>query len=160
MAQEVTRRMACTDRRPQASRHARGFTITELIVVMIIIVLLAGLAVKYVPDRIDEAKKSRTIADLAETQDSLEQYRLHVGDYPTQDQGLQALVEAPSSGSESTGSWRGPYLKKVPKDGWGRDLVYVRGGDGESFEIISYGKDGKEGGEGFNADISSLKDLQ
>jgi len=142
-------------RRLAANRHRSGFTITELIIVMIIIVLLAGLAVRFVPQRIDDGRRARTLADLSNVEKALDEFRLHVGRYPTQSEGLFALVEDPGSTSGAH-SWKGPYLKRLPVDGWSNEFVYVCPGRvSTDFDLYSLGKDGKEGGDEFDTDLST-----
>lgn len=127
-----------------------GFTLLELLVVMVIIGLLAG----YVAPRYfaevgkSEVKVARAQIDAFEK--ALESYRLNVGRLPTSEQGLEALMTQPSGVTK----WRGPYLKKsVPPDPWGKPYQYKQPGDHGDFDIVSLGRDGKPGGQGDDADI-------
>jgi len=130
----------------------RGFTLLELLVVMVIIGLLAG----YVGPRYfaqigkSEIKVARAQIDAFEK--ALDQYRLDIGRYPTTEQGLGALVSRPDNESR----WAGPYLKKsVPDDPWGNRYVYRSPGEHGEFDLLSYGKDGKPGGADEAADITN-----
>jgi len=129
-----------------------GFTLIELMVVLVILGILMGLVVPNVIGRGDEARVTAAQTDLKTIGQSLEMYRLHNSHYPSTDQGLEALASKPS-GSPEPKAWRGPYLKKVPKDPWGTPYGYIN--DNNSPEIISYGADSSEGGEDLNQDISS-----
>lgn len=131
-------------------QSSRGFTLLELLVVMVIIGLLVG----YVGPRYfaqigkSEIKAARSQIDAFEK--SVEQYRLDTGKFPSNEQGLNALFVRPSSEPR----WQGPYLKKMPPlDPWGNPYVYNNPGPNGDFEIISLGKDGVPGGEGEAADI-------
>ncbi|HSK30945.1 MAG TPA: type II secretion system major pseudopilin GspG [Candidatus Limnocylindria bacterium] len=134
------------------SSASAGFTLVELIVVVIIIGLLAGLVV---PQFIRQEEKATAKAAKAQIEllgTALDTYRLDVGRYPSTQDGLQALTQRPG-GVER---WDGPYLKKeVPADPWGKPYVYKSPGDHGPYDIISYGADGVPGGEGNNRDITS-----
>lgn len=130
----------------------RGFTLLEMLVVLVII----GLLTSYVAPRFfaqigrSEVKVAR--AQIEAFGKALDQYRLDVGRYPTTEQGLAALVSAP----ERQPRWQGPYLAKaLPKDPWGNDYAYFAPGSQGEYEILAYGRDGKPGGQGEDADISS-----
>ena len=132
--------------------RVRGFTLLELLVVMVIIGLLVG----YVGPRYfaqigkSEVKAARMQLDGFEK--ALEQYRLDTGHYPSSELGLEALVVRPASEAR----WQGPYLKKqVPVDPWGNPYIYRLGGPRGEFEILSFGKDGRPGGDGEAADIGN-----
>lgn len=130
--------------------RARGFTLLELLVVLLIIALLAGYVGPKVLSYADRAKVQTAQAQMKTLGDALVQYRLDTGSYPTTDQGLEALVKAPAG----VNAWHGPYLAKdVPNDPWGRPYQYhVPGRNGEA-EIVSLGRDGRTGGTGDDADI-------
>lgn len=135
------------------SRYRSGFTLIELMVVILILAILAALIVPRVVGRTGEAKRTKAATDIAQLSNSLQQFRLDNDRYPTTEEGLQALRQAP----EDTRNWRGPYLQKpLPPDPWGFDYVYeYPGTEGEdSFTILSFGKDGAPGGEGENADVT------
>jgi general secretion pathway protein G len=134
-------------------RSQGGFTLIELMVVILIIGLLATIVVQSLRGATDKAKRVKAEADISEIKTALDRYYLDVGSYPTGDQGLQALVSAPNTGnvSQGGGDYQGPYLEKLPPDPWGNQYVYQS--DGNSYVLKSYGADGVEGGTGKNADI-------
>lgn len=129
----------------------KGFTLIELMVVLVILGVIMGLVVPNVVGRGDEARVTAAQTDIKTIQQALEMYRLHNSHYPSTDQGLEALSSKPS-GSPEAKNWRGPYIP-VPKDPWGTPYAYIN--DGTSPEIISFGADSQDGGEGINQDISS-----
>ncbi|MDX1340856.1 MAG: type II secretion system major pseudopilin GspG [Reinekea sp.] len=129
-----------------------GFTLIELMVVLVILGIIMGLVVPNVIGRGDEARVTAAETDIQTIGQALEMYRLHNSHYPSTDQGLEALVSKPG-GSPEPKNWRGPYLPKTPKDPWGNPYGYIN--DGGSPEVISYGADNSEGGEGLNQDIST-----
>ncbi|OGI41233.1 MAG: type II secretion system protein GspG [Candidatus Muproteobacteria bacterium RBG_16_62_13] len=129
-----------------------GFTLMELLLVLVIIGLLAALVGPTLYQRIKPAKESAARAQIENFATALDSYLLDVGRYPTTQEGLKALRAKP----EGVDKWNGPYLKKdVPSDSWGNPFVYRAPGRNGGYEIISYGADGREGGEGDNADINS-----
>ncbi len=129
---------------------APGFTLIELMVVILIIGLLATIVVQNLRSATDKAKRVKAQADIAQIKSGLDRYYLDVGSYPSTDQGLNALVSAPTGGNVPH-DWQGPYLEKIPPDPWGNTYVYQS--DGNAYVLKSYGADGVEGGEGKNADI-------
>lgn len=130
-----------------------GFTLLELLVVVVIIGLLAGLVVPRYFDTLEKSKSKIARAQLDAFEKALEQYRLDVGSLPTNDQGLSALITAPTGVS----NWQGPYLKKaVPVDPWGHAYVYKLQHTAKDADVISYGADGQPGGTGEAKDISLL----
>lgn len=135
----------------------RGFTLIELMVVIVILGILAGLIVPNIMDTPDEAKQAKAKVDISAMETALKMYKLHNGNYPTTEQGLQALVEPPQTGDAPTNWKPGGYLEKgkVPADPWGGDYVYLSPGLHGDFDISSYGADGVPGGEGKNKDIHS-----
>ncbi len=140
-----------------ANRKPAGFTLIELLVVLVIIGILAGYVGPRIMGHPDEAKRTMAAAQISSLETALETYKLDNGTYPTTDQGLQALVAAPTSG-KVPGKWRkGGYMKKgkVPKDPWGNDYVYLSPGSHSDYDIISYGGDGESGGEDVDADINN-----
>ena len=129
---------------------SKGFTLLELLVVIVIIGLLAGYVAPRYFGQIGKSEVQVARAQIDSLEKALDQYRLDVRRYPSNEEGLEALMAKPAGAD----SWQGPYLKKaVPNDPWGRAYVYrVPGSKGE-FDLYSYGKDGKPGGTGEDADI-------
>jgi general secretion pathway protein G len=135
----------------------RGFTLIELMVVIVILGILAGLIVPRIMSRPEEARQAKARIQIESLETALKLYRLDNGSYPSTEQGLQALVEPPAVGT-LPGNWReGGYLEKgkVPKDPWDNEYVYLCPGTHDDYDIISYGTDGEPGGEGKNRDITS-----
>ena len=138
-------------------REERGFTLIELMVVLVILGILAGLIVPKFMGRPDEARRAKARIQVESLETALKLYKLDNGNYPTTEQGLKALVEAPTAGKLAT-NWReGGYLEKgqVPKDPWGNDFVYLCPGAHGDYDLSSLGADGEVGGEGKNKDINS-----
>ncbi len=136
---------------------SRGFTLIELMVVIIILGILAMYVGPKIMGRPEEAKQVKAKVDISALETALKLYKLDSGVYPSTEQGLQALVEKPETGNVPT-KWReGGYLEKnkVPKDPWGNEFVYISPGVHGDFDIISYGSDGVPGGEGQNKDINN-----
>jgi len=131
-------------------RRQDGFTLIELMVVILIIGLLATIVVQNLRSATDKAKRVKAQADLAQIKSGLDRYYLDNGSYPSSDQGLNGLVSAPGSGNVPK-DWGGPYLEKIPPDPWGNSYYYQS--DGNSYVLKSFGADGAEGGEGKNQDI-------
>jgi len=134
-----------------------GFTLIELMVVIVILGILAGLIVPRIMGRPDEARLLKAKIQIESIETALKLYKLDNGSYPGTEQGLQALVEQPASGNIPA-KWReGGYLEKgkLPKDPWGNDFVYLSPGVHGEYDIVSYGADGVPGGEGKNIDINS-----
>jgi general secretion pathway protein G len=136
--------------RDRLRRSQGGFTLIELMVVILIIGLLATIVVQNLKSATDKAKRVKAQADIAQIKSGLDRFYLDAGSYPTTDQGLAALTAAPTSG-DIPKDWGGPYLEKIPPDPWGNDYFYQS--DGNSYVLKSFGADGVEGGEGKNADI-------
>src|SRR5574342_1088327 len=131
---------------------SKGFTLVELIVVVIIIGLLAGLVLPQFIRQEEKAKLKAAQAQIELLGTALDTFRLDVGRYPTNDEGLQALRQKPGS----LDRWDGPYLKKdLPMDPWGKPHMYKSPGDHGPYDIVSYGADSAPGGEGDNRDITS-----
>jgi general secretion pathway protein G len=132
---------------------SRGFTLIEIMVVVFILGLLVTLVAPRVMGRTDEAKRTKAAADLRAVQQALNLYRLDNGGYPTTDQGLQALVTKPQSGTIPRRWNPDGYLEKVQADPWGHPYIYISNGD--HYTLKSFGADGEEGGEGKYADLDS-----
>jgi len=136
-----------------ATRHARGFTLLELLVVIVIIGLLAAYVGPKYFAQLGKSEVTVAKAQIEAFEKSLDTYRLDVGRYPTTEEGLAALLVAPPAAGTR---WNGPYLKKaVPLDPWGHAYQYRAPGSKGEYDIVSMGKDGQAGGSGENADISS-----
>jgi general secretion pathway protein G len=135
-----------------ARRYRAGFTLMELLLVLVIIGLLAALVGPTLYQRIKPAKEAAARAQIENFMTALDGYFVDTGRYPNTQEGLKALRAKP----EAVDKWNGPYLKKeVPQDPWGNAYVYRAPGRNGGYEIQSYGADGREGGEAENADINS-----
>ena len=144
--------MRFLQRRPQRV-SSQGFTLLELLVVMVIIGLLAGFVGPKYFSQIGKSNVTVTKSQIESFSKSLDAYRLDMGRYPTTEEGLDALMVAPAAMPEK---WRGPYLsKKVPLDPWGQPYMYRVPGTTAEFDLLSLGADGKPGGTGDNADITN-----
>jgi general secretion pathway protein G len=136
------------------TRNQSGFTLLELLVVMVIIGLLAGFVAPRYFAQVGKSQVKVAKAQVDALDKALDQYRLDVGRYPTTEEGLASLQAAPTGIDAST--WSGPYLKKgVPNDPWGRPYLYVSPGEHGDFDLSSLGKDGRPGGTGEDADITN-----
>ena len=131
----------------------RGMTLIEILVVLTLIGIVMGIVGGNFLGKGEKAKADAAKIDIGQIALALDLYKLEVGRYPTSQEGLQALVQAPAGAA----NWNGPYWKKaaVPKDPWGNEYKYASPGASAPYEIISLGADGKEGGEGVNKDITS-----
>jgi len=135
----------------------RGFTLIEIMVVMVILGLLVAIVAPNIMGRSDQAKVTIAETQLKNIQSALDLYRLDNSHYPSTQQGLEALVSEPS-GSPEPKNWNPDgYLKSVPEDPWGNQFQYVSPGTEGPYDLYSYGADGQEGGDGDAADISVWK---
>ncbi|MBE9569817.1 MAG: type II secretion system major pseudopilin GspG [Proteobacteria bacterium] len=137
--------------------NQRGFTLIELMVVIVILGILAGLLIPRIMGRPEEARRMKARVQIESIETALKLYKLDNGSYPSTEQGLQALVEAPSVG-QLPRAWRdGGYLEKgrVPKDPWDNEFIYLSPGVNSDFDLISYGADGEPGGEGKDKDVNN-----
>ncbi len=142
---------------PSYRIDSRGFTLIELMVVIVILGILAGLIVPRLMGRPDEARQLKAKVQIESLETALKLYKLDNGTYPTTEQGLQALIDQPTTG-DIPKKWReGGYLEKgkLPKDPWDNDFIYLSPGAHGEYDLISYGADGVPGGEGKNMDINS-----
>jgi len=138
-------------------KNRGGFTLIEIMVVIVILAMLAALVGPRLMGRTDDAKVKTTGIQLKGMESALKLYKLDNGSYPSTEQGLGALVTKPTVGVIPKSYKDGGYLesKTVPKDAWGNDYLYVSPGEHGDYDLFSYGADGAKGGEGKNADITS-----
>jgi general secretion pathway protein G len=134
-------------------RRAAGFTLIELMVVLLILGVLATISVNIYSGRVDDARATAAHVDVRNIMQALKLYQLDNQRYPSAEQGLQALVTRPSVDPVPP-NWR-PYLEKLPIDPWGRPYQYLNPGVQGEVDVLSFGADGKSGGEGKDADIGS-----
>jgi len=144
-------------KKKRVTGNNRGFTLIELMVVIVILSILAVYVAPKIMGRPDQAKQVKASVDIQSIETALRLYRLDNGFYPTTEQGLEALVAPPTTGRIPKNFREGGYLERnrVPKDPWGNDYVYLSPGGHGEYDIISYGADGSPGGEGYDADINS-----
>ena len=137
--------------------NSSGFTLIELMVVIVILGILAGLIIPRIMGRPEEAKQLKAKMQIESLETTLKLYKLDNGMYPDTEQGLQALIEQPETGALPKNWRKGGYLEKgrVPKDPWGNDFAYLSPGAHGDYDIISYGADGVPDGEDKNRDINS-----
>jgi len=139
----------------QMNKKASGFTLIEIMVVIVILGILAAVVVPRIMDNPDKARIVKAKQDIRAMEGALELYRLDNFNYPSTDQGLEALVSEPS-GSPEAKNWKsGGYLKRLPTDPWGNDYQYLSPGVNGAVDIFTYGADGEEGGEEGGADIGN-----
>ena len=134
-------------------RQQSGFTLIELMVVVVILAVLAAFVAPKLMDRPDEARLVKAKSDISAIASTLELYRLDNFVYPTTDQGLEALVTEPTDDPQPK-NWK-PYLDQMPTDPWGNPYLYLSPGEHGDFDLFTYGADGQEGGDGVNATIGN-----
>ena len=142
----------------KVGKNQKGFTLIEIMVVVIILGLLAGLVLPRILGREEEARITTVKTQIRNLEGALDGFKLDNGFYPSTEQGLDALIHKPDSGRVPRKWKAGGYLKpaRIPKDPWGNPYLYFSpGNEGRQYEIISYGPDGEQGGEGDSADIES-----
>ncbi len=140
-------------RRPRIAQG--GFTLIEVMVVIVILGILAAVVVPRIMDRPDTARLAKVKQDIRTLESALNLYKLDNFTYPSTDQGLEALVRKPSGEPEPRNWKEGGYIDRLPKDPWGNDYQYLNPGVHGPIDIYSLGADGQEGGEGINADIGN-----
>ena len=138
-----------------SSNKQQGFTLIEIIVVVVIIGILATFVAPKFMGKTDTARITKAKSDILSLESALDLYKLDNFTYPTTDQGLDALINPPSSDPVPSNWQQGGYIKKLQKDPWQRDYLYLNPGEQGEFDIYSLGADGVEGGEGPNADIGN-----
>lgn len=151
----LTKREQHTGRALHVVKSVSGFTLIEIMVVVVILGILAAMVAPKILSRPDQAKVTVARSDIETISQALELFRLDNGFYPTLDQGLEALVEMPSSPPEAKNWNPEGYLKKVPVDPWGNAYMYLFPGNHGKYDLYSLGANGREGGEGTDADIGN-----
>ena len=136
-------------------RRQQGFTLLEIMIVIVILGVLGSLVVPNLLGNKDRADQQKAKTDIAALEQTLDMYRLDNSSYPTTDQGLEALVELPTIAPEPRSYRDGGYIKRLPLDPWGREYQYLAPGENGAIDIFTLGADGQEGGEGANADIGN-----
>ena len=139
----------------QKVKKQKGFTLLEVMVVLVIIGLLIAIVAPNVLDNQDQAMKQKAMADIASLEQALEMYRLDNFNYPTTEQGLDALVSKPSLAPEPRNYRENGYIRRLPTDPWGNQYQYRQPGEHGRVDIFSLGADGRPGGEGMNAEIGN-----
>lgn len=132
-----------------------GFTLVEIMVVVVILALLAGIVIPKIVGRPEEARRTKALVQMKEIEAALNLFKIDNGFYPSTEQGLAGLTAKPATGEQPKHWKEGGYLKKVPKDPWENDYIYLSPGQHGEFDLVSHGADGAEGGEGKNADIEN-----
>nr|WP_321499725.1 type II secretion system major pseudopilin GspG [uncultured Dethiosulfovibrio sp.] len=136
-------------------KRRSGFTLVEVLVVVVIIGMLAALVAPKVVGRGEEAKRTAAQVQIREIEQALDMYKLDSGMYPTTEQGLEALITKPTTSPEPRRWKEGGYVRKLPVDPWGKEFIYRQPGDHGEIDLFSCGPDGEEGGEGDGKDITN-----
>lgn len=146
------------NRRETIRLLVRGFTLMEMVVVIVIITLLASISTPIYYNYVKKANVSTAKAQIKVLEQSIFDYRLDIGKLPDESEGLQSLI----TNVNDDDKWKGPYLRgnKIPKDPWGNSYIYTCPGENSDFDLVSYGADGQAGGEGDNADIKNNADVE
>lgn len=145
------------NRKRKTQDNRQGYTLTELLVVLVIISLLTAIVAPRLIGRIGKAKSTTARTQIENLISALDIYQLDMGEYPSTEQGLIALITKPVEGELGYGLWAGPYLRrgKIPQDPWKKPFTYTRSAGGETILVTSLGKDAQTGGDGENRDITS-----
>lgn len=133
----------------------KGFTLIEIMVVVVILGILAAIVVPRLLDEPEKARRTSAATQIRSFEEALSLFKLDNGFYPSTEQGLRALVQKPSTGRIPNRYKTGGYMKKIPVDPWGQTYLYLSPGSHGDFDLFSYGPDGESGGEGENADIAN-----
>ncbi len=141
-------------KKPRTKANKKGFTLLELMVVLVILGALIGMVAPNILGRSDDAKVSVAKTQIRNLMSALDLYKLDNGNYPSTSQGLEALVNEPTGFPEAKNWKSGGYVKKLPLDPWGSDFVYISPGAAGDYDLIALGSDGREGGDDNAADIS------
>lgn len=136
-------------------RKQAGFTLLEVMVVVVILGILASFVVPNLLGNKEKADQQKAISDISALEQALDMYKLDNSVYPTTDQGLEALVAKPSGSPEPRNYRNGGYIKRLPNDPWGREYQYLSPGDNGTIDIFTFGADGEEGGEEAGTDIGN-----
>lgn len=135
--------------------NQRGITLIEIMVVLVILGILATIIIPRISSKPEEARRTKAILDIKSIETALSLFHMDNGFYPSTEQGLEALVEKPTTGRMPNNYSENGYLKKVPLDPWKNSFVYISPGAHGDYDLISYGADGEEGGEGKFADVNN-----
>lgn len=146
-----------TQKQKNRLRREGGFTLTEIMVAVFIIGLLSTVVIINVAPMIGQSRETKATIDIQALSNALDQYNFDMYDYPSEREGLEALVEEPDSVPDGARYRQNGYIQKLPADPWGRAYVYKRPGakSGQAYDLYSFGADGQEGGEEENADIGN-----
>jgi general secretion pathway protein G len=139
----------------QRNKKQSGFTLLEVMVVIVILGILASLVVPNLLGNKEKADQQKAVSDISALEQALDMYKLDNSVYPTTDQGLEALVSKPAGSPEPRNYRDGGYIKRLPLDAWGNEYQYMSPGDNGTVDIFTLGADGQEGGEDINADIGN-----